>query len=150
VLVEVGRRRHPCQAVDISAHGAKVTPRIWLRSGTSVRLQFVPPEGQPLRVGALVWRIDADGLAFFFEHSIYHPVIRAVWRECSSEWAAQTASKLHPQLAPMDVTHVTRVEGPESAAGGEQLPLTQLVNRSPHARPVGVSSIRLAALPRPS
>jgi hypothetical protein len=76
VLVEVGRRRHPCQAVDISTRGAKVTPRIWLRSGTEVRLQFVPPDGQPFRVGALVWRVDADGLAFFFAHSIYHPVIR--------------------------------------------------------------------------
>ena len=35
-------------------------------------------------------------------------------RECSSEWAAQSVTKLHPQLAPMDVAHVTRVEG----AGG--------------------------------
>jgi hypothetical protein len=45
-------------------------------------------------------------------------------RECSSEWAAQSASKLHPQLAPMDVTHATRVEGPDDSAGGQQLTLT--------------------------
>ena len=77
VLVEVGRRRHPCQAVDISAQGAKVSPKIWLRSGTTVRLQFVPPDGEPLRVGALVWRVDADGLAFLFARSINHPVIRS-------------------------------------------------------------------------
>jgi hypothetical protein len=32
-------------------------------------------------------------------------------RECSSEWAARSVSKLHPQLAPMDVAHVTRVGG---------------------------------------
>jgi hypothetical protein len=32
-------------------------------------------------------------------------------RECVSEWAAQSVSKLHPQLGQMDVPHVTRVEG---------------------------------------
>src|SRR5258706_545166 len=36
-------------------------------------------------------------------------------RECSSEWAARSVSKLHPQLAQMDVSHVTRVEGPAVA-----------------------------------
>jgi hypothetical protein len=36
-------------------------------------------------------------------------------RECSSEWAARSVAKLHPQLAPMDVAHVTRVEGPEGS-----------------------------------
>jgi hypothetical protein len=77
VLVEVGTRRHPCQAVDISAHGAKVTPKIWLQSGTSVLLQFVPPDGEPVRVSAMVWRADADGLAFLFARSITHPVIRS-------------------------------------------------------------------------
>ena len=45
-------------------------------------------------------------------------------RECSSEWAAQSVCKLHPQLGSMDVAHVTRVEGPESGAGGQQLTLT--------------------------
>jgi hypothetical protein len=45
-------------------------------------------------------------------------------RECSSEWAAQSVSKLHPQLASMDMAHVTRIEGPENGAGGQQLTLT--------------------------
>ena len=76
VLVEAGKRRHPCQAVDISTQGAKVTPKIWLRTGTTVRLQFITPDGTTLRVGALVWRVDADGLAFLFARSIQHPVIR--------------------------------------------------------------------------
>jgi hypothetical protein len=44
--------------------------------------------------------------------------------ECSSEWAARSVSRLHPQLSPMDVAHETRVEGPESGAGGQQLTLT--------------------------
>ena len=45
-------------------------------------------------------------------------------RECSSEWAAQSIAKLHPQLASMDVAHVTRVEGRGDAAGAQQLTLT--------------------------
>ena len=48
-----------------------------LRTGSVVRLQIIPPEGTPLRVGALVWRLDADGVAFFFARSIHHPFIRA-------------------------------------------------------------------------
>ena len=30
-------------------------------------------------------------------------------RACSSEWAAQSVSKLHPQLVPMDVAHEARI-----------------------------------------
>ena len=46
-------------------------------------------------------------------------------RECVSAWVARSVSKLHhPQLAPMDVAHVTRVEGPEDSAAGQQLTLT--------------------------
>ena len=33
-------------------------------------------------------------------------------RECVSEWAAQSVAKLHPQLVPKDIEHVTRVEPP--------------------------------------
>jgi hypothetical protein len=42
-------------------------------------------------------------------------------RETVSEWAARSVGQLHPQLAPMDVVHTTRVEGPEDATGGQQL-----------------------------
>jgi hypothetical protein len=45
-------------------------------------------------------------------------------RATVSEWAARSASKLHPQLAPMDVVHVTRVDGPDDIADGQQLTLT--------------------------
>jgi hypothetical protein len=45
-------------------------------------------------------------------------------RECSSEWAARSVSKLHPQLAPMDVMHATRIDGSDGDAGGQQLSLT--------------------------
>jgi len=45
-------------------------------------------------------------------------------RECSSGWAARSVNKLHPQIAPMDVVHVTRVNGPGEGAGPQQLSLT--------------------------
>jgi PilZ domain-containing protein len=77
VVVEAGTSRYACQAMDISAHGAKVRTKVRLKTGTSVRLEFVPPEGPPLRVGALVWRVDADGLAFLFARGIQHRFIRA-------------------------------------------------------------------------
>jgi len=41
-------------------------------------------------------------------------------REAVSEWAAQSLCKLHPQLAAMDVAHVTRVVRPDQAAAGDQ------------------------------
>jgi hypothetical protein len=42
-----------------------------------VRLEFIPPEGPSVRVGALVWRVEADGLAFLFGRAIQHRFIRA-------------------------------------------------------------------------
>ena len=45
--------------------------------------------------------------------------------EAVSEWAAKSPCKLHPQLAAMDVAHVTRVVGPDQvSAGDRQLTLT--------------------------
>lgn len=77
MVVETRTQRYPCQVMDISNYGAKIMTNAKLRSGTVVRLQIIPPEGAPLRVGALVWRIDADGVAVFFARSVQHPFIRA-------------------------------------------------------------------------
>ena len=44
-------------------------------------------------------------------------------RECSSEWAARSVSKLHPQLGDVGVEHVTQIEVPDDSKSGEQLPL---------------------------
>lgn len=44
-------------------------------------------------------------------------------RECVSEWAAQSVSRLHQQLGEMGVEHATKVEGPDGPSGGEQLTL---------------------------
>jgi hypothetical protein len=77
VVIETRTQRYPCQVVDISNHGAKVMTSARLRTGSVVRLQIIPPDGTPLRVGALVWRLDPDGVAFFFARSIHHRFIRA-------------------------------------------------------------------------
>ena len=51
-------------------HGAKVRTKARLKTGTAVWLEIAPLEGPPLRVAALVWRVDTDGLAFLFARSI--------------------------------------------------------------------------------
>ncbi len=66
------------RSVDISTHGAKVRTNARLKTGAMVQLELVPPEGSPLRVEALVWRVDADGLAFLFSHAIQHRLIPAI------------------------------------------------------------------------
>jgi len=76
VLVKVGTNRYLASSVDISTHGAKVRTKARLKTGTTVQLELVPPEGPPLRVGALVWRIDADGMALLFNREVQHRLIR--------------------------------------------------------------------------
>jgi hypothetical protein len=39
-------------------------------------------------------------------------------REASSEWAAKSISKLHPQLTPMHVAHLVAIEGPGDSGNG--------------------------------
>ncbi len=91
MLVEVGARRYACHAMDISAQGAKVSPQVPLRSGTAVRLQFVPPDGPLLRLGAVVWRVDADGLAFLFARNLEHEVTRrSCWSDRVSDEGGQS------------------------------------------------------------
>lgn len=49
------------------------------------------------------------------------PALQDVIRQA---WAAQSIRKVHTQLAPMHVAHVTRVEGPDDGTGERQLTLT--------------------------
>src|SRR6266702_1165612 len=76
IVVKVGTSRYLSMSVDISTHGAKVRTKARLKTGTTVQLELVPPEGPPLRVGALVWRIETDGLALLFSHDIQYRLIR--------------------------------------------------------------------------
>ena len=57
--------------------GAKVRTKARLATGTTAQLDLVFPEGSPLRVEAVVWRVDSDGLAFLFRQAIEHPMLRA-------------------------------------------------------------------------
>jgi hypothetical protein len=52
-------------------------------------------------------------------------------RTCSSEWAAQSIAKLHPQLASLDLAHVTRVAGPGATSIEQQLVLGNVEHEGP-------------------
>ena len=77
IVVNVGASRYLSRSLDISPVSAKVRTNARLKTGTSVLLEVVPPEGPPLCVRAVVWRVDADGLAFLFRNGIQHRRIRA-------------------------------------------------------------------------
>lgn len=66
VVVEAGRRVFLLQVVNVSGRGAKVRPPERLGEGSVAQLHFHPPNGSSLDVEAIVWRVDPDGLAFFF------------------------------------------------------------------------------------
>ena len=54
------------QTVDVSARGAKLRPKSDLQAGTPMTLRFVKPNGRPVRMAAMVCRVDADGLGVLF------------------------------------------------------------------------------------
>ena len=66
VFARVRGQRLRFHTVDVSARGAKLRPRGDLQAGQSLTLQFVKPNGQPVSVEAMVWRVDADGFGVFF------------------------------------------------------------------------------------
>ena len=65
-FARVRGQRFRFHTVDVSARGAKLRPKGDLQAGTSLTLQFVKPNGRPVRVAAMVWRVDTDGLGVFF------------------------------------------------------------------------------------
>jgi hypothetical protein len=75
--VMAGGRRLRCHTVDLSAYGAKLKPRGEIQPGTAVDLQLHPPNGTALRVAAVVWRVDADGMAVMFLRGIHAQVAAA-------------------------------------------------------------------------
>ena len=66
VVVEVGKRFFLLQVVNVSGRGAKVRPTERLDEGGVAQLHFHPPNGSSLDIEAIVWRVDRDGVAFFF------------------------------------------------------------------------------------
>ena len=76
-VINAGRSRYLSYCVDISTHGAKIRTNARLTTGTAVQLEIIPPAGPEIRVAAVVWRVDSDGLAFLFSRGIEHHLIRA-------------------------------------------------------------------------
>jgi len=66
VWVQTGGRRLRCHTVDVSPKGAKLRPRGQFQPGTAVDLLFITPDRPRLHVAAVVWRVDADGMAVLF------------------------------------------------------------------------------------
>jgi len=66
VFARVRGQRLRFHTVDVSARGAKLRPRGDLQAGQSLTLQFVKPNGRPIKVSAMVWRVDAVGMRVFF------------------------------------------------------------------------------------
>jgi len=66
VVVEAGGRIFQLETVNISSRGAKVRPKEELEEGSLAELHFHPPGDGVFDVSAIVWRVDLDGLAFFF------------------------------------------------------------------------------------
>jgi PilZ domain-containing protein len=66
VMVETGDRHLQTETVDVSPLGAKLRLARTIELGARACLRFLPHDRPPMTVNALVWRADADGLAFFF------------------------------------------------------------------------------------
>ena len=66
VVVEAGKHLFHGETMDVGPRGAKLRLTERLAVGTRVRLHLTPDRGRPVTVEAIVWRIDDDGLAFFF------------------------------------------------------------------------------------
>ncbi len=66
VTVQTGDRQLHLHALNVSAHGVKVSLEEPLEVGRAARLRIEPPGAWPVEVDAIVWRTDEDGPAFFF------------------------------------------------------------------------------------
>jgi hypothetical protein len=66
VTVAAGPRQFQGRTRDISASGAKILLKERPPLGAEVGLRFRPPGRRPVETRALVWRLDAEGLACMF------------------------------------------------------------------------------------
>lgn len=66
VTVGAGPRQFQGRTKDISASGAKILLKERPALGAEVALCFRPPGRRPVETRALVWRLDAEGLACMF------------------------------------------------------------------------------------
>jgi len=66
VIVEANHGVLHLETVNVSPLGAKVKATAQLAEGTPVTLHFHPDDAPSFDVAAVVWRVDPDGLVFFF------------------------------------------------------------------------------------
>ncbi|HTY78986.1 MAG TPA: PilZ domain-containing protein [Candidatus Bathyarchaeia archaeon] len=66
VILEAEGQLRYVETIDVGARGAKLRLEAAPPLGSPVLLHVLPPEGGELHVEALTWRIDPDGVAFFF------------------------------------------------------------------------------------
>ena len=66
VVVRTKEHVFHIETVNVSARGAKVRLKEPLEVGTLAQLHFKPPDDRPRNLSAIVWRVDPDGLVFFF------------------------------------------------------------------------------------
>jgi len=66
VTVESGDRVFQAQTVNLSRAGVKVHRAEPLEVGDLAQLHLHPPEGRPLDLETMVWRVDGDGPVCFF------------------------------------------------------------------------------------
>ena len=66
VTVAAGSRQFQGRTKDVSASGAKILLKERPALGVEVALCFRPPGRRPVETRALVWRLDAEGLACMF------------------------------------------------------------------------------------
>lgn len=64
--VQAGERLLHGEALDVGPQGAKLRLPEQLDVGTRVSLQLTPAEDHAIPVEAIVWRVDEDGVVFFF------------------------------------------------------------------------------------
>ena len=68
--VKDGTHRLRCHTVDLSTNGARLRPSGQILPGTPVEVQLQPPDGPPMYVSAVVWRVDADSMAVMFLRTV--------------------------------------------------------------------------------
>jgi hypothetical protein len=78
VTVAAGPRQFQGRTKDVSASGAKILLKERPPLGTEVALCFRPPGRRPVETRALVWRLDAEGLACMFVGSQAPDFVAAV------------------------------------------------------------------------
>jgi hypothetical protein len=67
VTVEADDARFDLETVNLSPFGAKLKCKdAPFKPGTPAQLRFHPPGGRQVDIQGIVWRVDPDGLAFFF------------------------------------------------------------------------------------